>query len=45
MQPYPVRFTSLDNQTVQISSRKGYLQHRFGNSGNEVGKLKFSAYI
>lgn len=45
MQSNAFRFSTFDRQTMQTYSEKGYLQHRFGNSGSKFGKLKFDTYI
>ena len=40
MQPNPIRFGSLYNKTMQISSRKGYLQHSIAKMRCEVQAIK-----
>ena len=45
MQPNAIRFNSFDRQTVQISSRKGYLQHRISAKVGSFGYLPFYTYI
>ena len=45
MQPNPIRFGSLYNKTMQISSRKGYLQHGICNKAGKFGYLIVITYI
>ena len=45
MQPYAIRFTSLDNKTMQTQSKKGYLQQKIGTSCGRFGNLSFVYYI
>lgn len=40
MQPYAIRFTSLDNKTMQTQSKKGYLQHSIAKMRRKVQTIK-----